>query len=83
MTQQHDDQLARKVAQLERELAAMRSSPQASELLRRAITVLPVSSAARTGGGTDGELSMYRSGATLVLQAYDAEGGAWRSVTLS
>lgn len=46
-------------------------------------TGVPLQSAARTDTGRDGEINVYRSGANIIIQVYDATGGAWRSVTLS
>lgn len=44
-----------------------------------------IADAARTDteGVADGTVHVYRSGATLVLQMFDSDAGAWRAVTLS
>lgn len=46
-------------------------------------TGVPLQSAARSDVGRDGEINIYRSGVTIVIQIYDATGAAWRSTTLS
>ena len=37
----------------------------------------------RTAAGARGETNAYISGATIILQMYDADAAAWRAVTLT
>lgn len=52
-------------------------------ILLAGATGFPVGDAARTDAPGDGAIHFYRSGSTIVMQMYDATGGAWRSTTLS
>lgn len=45
--------------------------------------LLPLGTAARTGTGARGEVHAYISGATIIVQIYDADAAAWRAVTLA
>lgn len=45
--------------------------------------VLPKGSGARTDAAKDFEVNAYVSGATIVIQVYDLDAGAWRSVSLT
>ncbi len=46
--------------------------------------VLPLGTAARTDtSAADGQVHAYIDGATIVLQIFGRDAGAWRAVTLS
>lgn len=45
--------------------------------------IVPLGTAARTDIGARGEVHAYITGATIVVQIYDAEAAAWREVTFS
>lgn len=62
--------------------ALFMSRTGAEQLLGNA--AFQVDDAARTDTlAGDGEYRFYTSGATIVLQVFDKDAGAWRSVTLS
>jgi hypothetical protein len=53
------------------------------ELEVDATLIVPIGTAARSDAGGNGEIHLYRSGSTIVLQAYSRDLGAWKSVALT
>jgi|TARA_R110000824_G_scaffold10817_6_gene47357 hypothetical protein len=67
----------------DRDMIAMRSSQHGLNLMLSGTFVFDDGGAARSDVGARFEVNVYASGSTIVIQCFDKDAGAWRSVTLT
>jgi hypothetical protein len=64
-------------------LSSLINQTSTGEGLLQGAVVLPVTATAITAAGVDGQVNVYRAGASLWLQVFDSATGAWRKVELT